>query len=276
MKKTVRSIAMALTLFILVAAAHAQSSAGELDLGVAAYKDSRYDEAIQHFQKAVDLDSGNVKAHMYLATACLGEYIPGVDSEDNNAIAERAVEHYEHVLNSDSSLEQKVNSAKGIAYVYLNSKKFEDSKQYYQMASGFDPKDPELHYSIGTIDWTLSYQPRMEARAILGLKPEEHLNPKYSDQKNACDELRAKNWASIEEGIASLNKAIQLRPDYDDAMAYMNLVYREKADLECDDPAARASDLKTADHWVDLTLAVKKAKAEKNRGFAPPTAPNPQ
>ena len=46
-------------------------------------------------------------------------------------------------------------------------------------------------------------------------------------------------------------------------MAYMNLMYREKADVECDDLAARAEDLKTADHWVDETLRVKKAKAEK-------------
>jgi hypothetical protein len=29
-------------------------------------------------------------------------------------------------------------------------------------------------------------------------------------------------------------KAINLRPDYDDAMAYRNLMYREKADVECD------------------------------------------
>ena len=46
-------------------------------------------------------------------------------------------------------------------------------------------------------------------------------------------------------------------------MAYMNLMYREKADVECDDLSARAEDLKTADHWVDETLRVKKEKADK-------------
>jgi hypothetical protein len=43
----------------------------------------------------------------------------------------------------------------------------------------------------------------------------------------------------------------------------MNLLYRERADVQCADPAARAADLKTADEWVDKTMAVKKAKAEK-------------
>jgi hypothetical protein len=43
----------------------------------------------------------------------------------------------------------------------------------------------------------------------------------------------------------------------------MNLMYRERADYECDDAAARAADKKTADEWVDKTMAVKKSKAEK-------------
>jgi hypothetical protein len=106
----------------------------------------------------------------------------------------------------------------------------------------------------------------MEERAKLGLRPDENLSAKNKDQKKACQELKVKNMPSIQEGIDSLNKAIQLRPDYDDAMAYLNLMYREKADVECDDPNARQEDLKTADHWVDQTLSTKKAKAEKQPG----------
>jgi hypothetical protein len=106
----------------------------------------------------------------------------------------------------------------------------------------------------------------MEERAKLGIKPDENLNAKNKDQKKVCEELKAKNMPAITEGIDSLNKAIQLRPDYDDAMAYLNLMYREKADVECDDPAARQEDLKTADQWVDKTLSTKKAKAEKQPG----------
>jgi hypothetical protein len=46
-------------------------------------------------------------------------------------------------------------------------------------------------------------------------------------------------------------------------MAYMNLMYRERADLQCDDSVAREADLKTADDWVDKTMAFKKAKTKK-------------
>ena len=67
----------------------------------------------------------------------------------------------------------------------------------------------------------------------------------------------------MQDGIQKLQKALELRPDYDDAMAYLNLLYREEADLQCDNPDARKTDLKTADDWVDKTMATKKAKAEK-------------
>jgi hypothetical protein len=43
----------------------------------------------------------------------------------------------------------------------------------------------------------------------------------------------------------------------------MNLLYRERADIQCGDPDARAADLKLADDMVDKTKAVMKAKAEK-------------
>src|SRR5579864_1493146 len=236
----------------------------QLNKGVEAYKNSHYEQAIDHFQQAVQLDPALINARMYLATAFVSQYIPGVDSPDNIRTAQQAIDEYQKVLDTPSAArDQKVNSAKGVAYLYLNQKKWDDAKKYYRMASDMDPNDPEPYYSVGVIDWTACYQPRMEERAKLGMKPEEHLNPKNKDQKKACDELKVKNAPAISEGIDSLNKAIQLRPDYDDAMAYMNLMYREKADVECDDAGSRADDLKTADGWVDKTMATKKAKAEK-------------
>ena len=122
----------------------------------------------------------------------------------------------------------------------------------------FDPNDPEVYYSIGVIDWTETYQPRMEEKAKLGLKPDEAIK-----DKKVCEDLKAKNTASVDDGMAMLQKAIDLRPDYDDAMAYLNLMWREKADIECGDDQARSEDLKKADEWVKRTMATKAAKAEK-------------
>jgi len=156
---------------------------------------------------------------------------------------------------------KNVNSIKGIAYLYLQMKKFEDAKDYYRKAIALDSNDPEAYYSVGVIDWTQAYQPRMEERSKLGLRPDEPLK-----DKKLCAKLRGDSESVIQDGLDNLNKALQLRQDYDDAMAYLNLLYREKADRECDMPDQRAADLKTADEWVDKTMAAKKAKAEKQTG----------
>jgi len=238
----------------------------QLNKGVEAYKNTHYEEAINHFQQAVELDPKLLNARMYLATAFVGQYIPGVDSPDNVRLAQQAIDQFQRVIDDKPSREQKVNSAKGIASLYFNMKKFDEAKKYNHMVSDLDPNDADPYYSIGVIDWTASYAPRMEERAKLGLKPEEHLNPKDKEQRKVCEQLKAKNMPVVLEGIDNLKKAIELRPDYDDAMAYMNLMYREKADIECDDLAGREADLKTADSWLDKNLAVRKAKAEKQPG----------
>jgi tetratricopeptide (TPR) repeat protein len=230
----------------------------QLNKGVLAYKNAKYEEAINHFQQAVKLDPTLLNARLYLATAFAQQYIPGADAPDNNKMAEQAIDQYKEVLQRDP---KNVNSVKGIAYLYLQMKQFDKAKEFYRKATELDPNDPEPYYSVAVIDWTQTYQPRMEERAKLGLKPDEPLK-----DKKVCAALKEKNASNIQEGIDNLNKALQLRPDYDDAMAYMNLMYRERADVTCDDPAARAADLKTADEWVDKTLAVKKAKAEKQTG----------
>jgi tetratricopeptide (TPR) repeat protein len=232
----------------------------QLNKGVASYKNARYEQAIDHFQNAVNLDPSLENARLYLATAYTQMYIPEVDTPENLRMAEQAIDQFKAVLEKDP---KSVNSVKGIAYLYLQQKKFDDANSYYRKALEIDPNDPESYYTLGVIAWTRSYKPRMEERAKLGLKPDQPLK-----DKKVCESLKEKGWNIVQDGIDSLKKALDLRPDYDDAMAYTNLLYREKADLECGDAAARAADEKTADEWVNKTMATKKAKAEKQ-----PSAP---
>ena len=262
MKHKVRVVAMILAVSASLSP-HllAQTTASEeMNLGVQAYKKAKYEEAIQHFEKCVALSPENAVAHLYLATAYAQQYIPGVDTTDNNRMAEQAIEQYQHVLDGNTVPSSKINSAKGIAYLYLQMKNFDDSKKYYRLAADLDPDDPESYYSMGVIDWTLCYQFRQEQRNKLGVDPDDSLPVR---DKKVCAQVREKNTADVQDGIDNLTKALQLRPDYDDAMAYMNLMYRERADIQCDDPAASAADLKTADDWVDKTMSTKKAKAKK-------------
>ena len=123
----------------------------EINLGVQAYKQAKYEEAIAHFRNAIDLEPQNVPSHLYLATAYAQQHIPGVDSPENIQLVENAISEYQQVLKIEP---QSIDSLKGVAYLYLQTKKFDDAKDFYRKAIQADPSDPENYYSIGVIDWT--------------------------------------------------------------------------------------------------------------------------
>jgi tetratricopeptide (TPR) repeat protein len=230
----------------------------QLNKGVQAYKASKFETAIEKFKNAIELDPNLDVAKLYLATACVAQYVPGGDNPENVRMADCAIDQYKKVLDTDAPKATQVLSTKGLASLYFNMKKFDDAKTFDKKAIALDPNDPENYYSVAVIDWTQSYVPRMEARQKMGLKTEDPIK-----DKKVCEDLKAKNQANVDEGIQMLEKAIALRKDYDDAMAYLNLLYRERADLHCGDAEGRAADIKLADEMVEKTMATKKMKAEK-------------
>jgi tetratricopeptide (TPR) repeat protein len=260
MKRSVRVLALSAVCLIMFAGVGCNKlkARDQLNKGVLAYKSGKYEEAIEKFKNAVAYDPRLLNAQLYLATAYAQQYVPGADTPENTRFAEQAISEFKKVLEKNPGTDQKISSLKGIASLYFNMKKMEPAKEYYRKVAELDPNDPEVYYSIAVIDWTQSYQPRMEEKAKLGLKPDEPIK-----DKKVCAQLQAANGQKVEEGMDMLQKAIALRPQYDDAMAYLNLMYREKADIQCGDAAARNAALKEADSWVDKTMAVKKAKAEK-------------
>ena len=54
-------------------------------------------------------------------------------------------------------------------------------------------------------------------------------------------------------------------------MAYLNLMYRQKAEIDEDDDT-RAADLKQAEDWVDKALAARKAGTASGSSEAAPSA----
>ena len=226
----------------------------ELNKGVTAYKDAKYQLAVEHFKQAVELDPTLLNARLYLATAYANQYVPGSEAEENLKVGEQAITEFQNVLKDDPN---NLGSVSGIASLYFQMKRTDEAKEYYNKQIQLDPTSPEAYYSVAVIDWTMTYQPRIVLKSRLRLKPDEPI--KDAKERQA---LAERNGPLIEEGMQMLNKAMQLREDYDDAMAYLNLLYREKADLAAT-PQERDELLKTADMWIEKTLAIKKAKALK-------------
>ena len=237
-----------------------------LNKGVAAYRDGKFDQSIEDFKQAKDLDPTLMNARLYLATAYATQYIPGAPSEENIRMGEAAIKEFQDVLSVDPN---NISAIDGIGSILFNMAgtpytraKFEESKTYHMKHIALKPEDPEPYYWIGVIDWTLTYRSNLEMRGKWRLA---NVNKVLKDDDPmpppVRDDYTKENGQLIDEGIDKLHKALELRPDYDDAMAYLNLLLRRKAD-EAATPEERASLLKQADELVDKAKEIKQRKME--------------
>jgi tetratricopeptide (TPR) repeat protein len=267
--RTARRAASFAAFLILVAGASGCSKLKARDLlnkGVAAFKAGQYDTAIEDFKEAKDLDPDLMNARLYLATAYASQYIPGAPSDQNMRLGTQAVNEFKEVLEKDANNISAIDGVGSILFQMAGTpydpKKFEESKTYHQKHIDIKPNDPEPYYWIGVIDWTLAFRANGEARAAYN---KDHINKQVKDTDALPAAVRTdyatKYGPMVDEGIADLQKAIQIRPDYDDAMAYLNLLYRRKADM-VESAEERASLQKQADDLIDKVKEIKQKRAE--------------
>jgi len=230
----------------------------QLNKGVAAYKNAKYEEAIGHFQNAVNLDPTLPMARLYLATAYAQQVVPDLTTPDNLKNANLAIQEFQNVLDKDP---KDISSLKGIAGLYFQIDQFDKAKEWQQKVLAVDPQDAEAAYTIGVIDWGIAHKNAVQALAAVGMQDQGDGNPKMP--KEACRKLVEQNTPLVNEGMQYLQKALDIRPNYDDAMSYMNLMYRRKADLECGNEQARKEDVDQAVEWSHKAIGTRKAIEEK-------------
>ncbi len=187
----------------------------QLNKGIQAFKNARYEEAVNHFQTSIELDP---------------------DPND-------------------------VTALKQIASIDRNIKKFDEAKEYEKKVIAIAPNDAEAYYTVGFVNWVLAYKNATTILAADGLTDAGDGNPKKS--KGACQKLQAANTALVNEGLQYLTKAVELNPTYDDAMQYLQLTYRRKADLECGDEAARKADMAQVDQWIQKAMGARRENERK-------------
>jgi tetratricopeptide (TPR) repeat protein len=171
-------------------------------------------------------------------------------------MAAAAQDQFQQVLSQDPKNELAVAS---IASLLFNEKKLDEAEQWNLKLIGINPKAKDAYYTLGVIAWTKALVADGEARAKMGMKPED---PGPLKDKKVRVEVAVKNSPIVDEGIKDLDKALQLDPEYDDAMAYENLLYRQKADLE-ETPEAYKADIDKANDYFQKTIDTRKIKAER-------------
>jgi len=227
-----------LMILALAAASCAKLQARDnLSKGVRAFREAKYERAIDYFQEAIKLDPALTDAELYLATAYSQQFVPNADSANNRKNAEMAIQTFERVLQKEPN---NVHAVEGLAYVYQNSYRLDKAREYYLKQTQLAPQNPTPFYAVGSVNWLL-----LQSKSALP-PPEEQAR-------------------LVEEGLENLDKALVLNPDYEDAMAYKNLLFREKARLATD-PQEKEKFEAMANEWFDKVLETRKRVAAKKKG----------
>jgi TonB family protein len=224
-----------------------------LNRGIKAFRESKYDVAAESFKKAMQLDPDLTNAELYLATAYAQQYIPGSTTAQNTEAANNAIRTFESVLTKRPN---DVNALSGLANLYQSLNDFLKAREYFVRAATLDPRNPRALYAIGAVDWYLVYDKK------------QPLQP-------------AEQTPLIEEGLLYLDKALALDSQHVEAMTFMNLLLRVKAQIAMD-PAEKASLIAQADQWFKKALETRRLKsptpgtAEAIPPPPPPPPPPPQ
>jgi tetratricopeptide (TPR) repeat protein len=245
-----------------------------LNQGVQAFKNGQFSEAAGLFEQAKNLDPNLLNARLYLATSYASQFIPGAPNEENRAKGQRAIEEFRGVLQVDP---QNLIAIDGIGSLLfqmagtppVNMDLFKESKSFHEKHLQLKPQDPEPYYWIGVIDWTLSFRTNSELRQSYNSAHTRGLAPAAPLPADLREQYAQENGATIDEGLEQLKHALALRPDYDDAMAYLNLLYRLKADTVAT-ATERSRLTQMADALVDQVKEIKERRLQQQTPQPPP------
>lgn len=206
--------------------------------------------------------------HLDLGTTWMTQYIPGSEAPANVELAHRAESEFMEVLRLEPNNKTALVSLASLNYLEADGttdldeklRRFDDAASCYEKLLAVDPQEKTAYYSLGVIDWKKWHPFWLRAREQLGITSTASAPlPNVSVRR----ELLARYGSLLEHGISNLQKALQIDPAYDDAMAYLNLLIRERADLR-DSVEEYRFDIAVADQWDRKAIDTMwvKARAE--------------
>jgi tetratricopeptide (TPR) repeat protein len=241
-------------------------SRDQLNQGVQSYKNGKYADAVKHFQQAVELDPDNQNAQLYLATSYYIQWVPGAENPDNLKNHDMAAQVFNSVLKKEPNnplalamMASMAYNAAGAGTPDQKTAALEDAKKWNMRRIEANPKDAEPYYYLGVIEWARAFTPIQTARIGVKMAPTE---PGPIKDTKVREEMKGKYGQSVDDGIDNLRKCLAIDKENEDAMSYINLLLRKKADLE-DTPEAAKADIAQAEDWYNKSIDTKKMKATR-------------
>jgi len=249
----------------------------QLNEAARSYREGRFAEAEQHSREAAALDPNNKTAPMFIARTIHAQYRPGVQSPENVAIAQQAIEAYQQILAKNP---QDDEAYKAIAYLYESTKEYDKLRQWISARANSGTAEPEkraeAYVVLASKDWDCSFKitelptnktttidPSSNKATISYKKPKDQ---KDFDQAQMC----------VKQGLTEAENAIRFDPNNESAWSYKTNLLLEASKLaemdgQTDQKANYQKDYEAAlKRTTELSVANQKRKEEEAKQSASP------
>jgi tetratricopeptide (TPR) repeat protein len=245
--------------------------------GNAYFKEQLYEDALKKYEQAQALDPDEVRLDKFVAMGNMALYNPGSTHPKDVAALEKSIEHFKKYL---AARPEDEKAAKFLVTTYMNAQRYDDAIAYFKDFIGNHPKDSQAVQTVAmlyakkgdyenSIDWQKKRAVLEPANAdvfyTMGVTAwDKSYNAPGADISPEHGLTPEKRKEILDFGMASLDKAIEINPDYFEAMLYKNLMYRQYARIE-GDPAKVAELTAKATEWQTKALEVRKKVQEKQK-----------
>ena len=242
----------------------------QLNEAAQAYREGRFVEAEEHSRRAAELDPNNKTAPMFIARTIHAQYRPGVQSPENIAKAQEAIQAYQALLDKNPKDEE---AYKAIAYLYGAIKADDKLRAWISQRAASDQTDPlkraEAYVVLASKDWDCSFKitelptnktttvdPANNKATVSYKKPKDQ---KEFDQAQMC----------VKQGLSEAENAIKFDPNNESAWSYKTNLLLEASKLaemegQAEQKAQYQKEYEVAlKRTTELSAAAEKRKEEE-------------
>jgi len=126
--------------------------------GNKAYKEEKFKQAIENYERALEFDPTMSEAMFYLGSSHQNMYRPGKDSPENTAHLDEAVKQYKACVAADTGVTDqlkkvKLNALAALTAIYAEPpyKNFDEAIGFAQQLSKENPDDPKYNFALANL-----------------------------------------------------------------------------------------------------------------------------
>ena len=262
--KLVTHTMRAAVLFLTIVCAYGQTRSNSTNLnalieeGKASLAQNRLHEAIERFQKAVDLNPSSAEAHEGLGMALSREVMAGNVRPSNDLdVAKRAESHLKQAIDLSPSAPApliqlsmlEATLAERAIDASERSDRYRDARDSLKRVMDLQPGNARLYLHLANLERDEFAPPIQQAKARFG----KDAGP-ISDS-NLRNALQKQYGGLIKEAIANAKRASELNGRSSQPLLLLSKILRERA-LIRNTPEQYTADMRSSDQWRLQFLAV--------------------